>query len=187
MKIAKKKQNKKPLIVIIALIIIVAACIGIYYLVNRSNQSTPDSINYNPPTQEEIDASQDAKKRNDEKNNEEKNPTDDKPTINSNENSSTPQKNASVGITYADVFDGKLEIRAFTDSVIEGNGTCVATIHSGGVTKEASSKAFVDATSSICQPIYFNISDLTPGTWSVTVTYTSPDAKGVSETTEIKI
>lgn len=138
-----------------------------------------NSINYDPPTNQEIDEGQEAKKNN---------PTNEQPST--DKTPSQQKKVVDVGISYADIYSSNLEIRAFTNGIIEGTGTCTATVtmknmESMRVTK--SSKAFIDATSTVCEPIYIPTSQLHSGTWQVVVVFSSPDHEGKSETVEVKV
>ena len=198
MKINKTK-NKIPKVAATILILVLLLGVGIlcaYFFrtwpfASSDHKTSPvpndTSINYDPPTDEETTSSQDAKKNlpADSSDSDSSTPT----TPDKNTNSSS-KKSTNVGISYADIYNGKLEIRAFTNTVIEGTGTCTATVvmkdmESMRLTK--SSKAFIDATSTVCEPIYVPTSELHSGTWRVTVAFSSPDHQGSSDTVEVKV
>lgn len=182
----KKSNNKNSLVKSMICVLILLFVGGVaFYVYKKVNHDNNSSINYSPPTQTEIDSSQDSKKR----------ATEDEATKNAQSGSKTgsdikltdsPRK-VGVGISYANIVNDKLEIRAFADGVIEGNGTCTAKVEKGDESLSANSKAFIDVSSSICEPIYIDKSKLTPGTWTVVVTYDSPDATGLSDTKEVMI
>lgn len=139
-----------------------------------------NSIDYSPPTSEEQSSSQDAKRRFKEEQ-ERKAQEDSRKTP-------SGKKIANVSITSAGVFNDKLEIRAYISNVIEDGGTCTATVTSSTAKSEvvtAQSKAFADASSSVCPPIYIPANKLQAGKWSVQVKYTSSNYEGVSSSTEI--
>lgn len=189
-----KKQLSKKMLLAIAIVILLCSSGLVYAYLQKigpfrtspaPEQST--SINYAPPTEEETTSSQDAKKNlpADSSDSDSSTPT----TPDKNTNSSS-KKSTNVGISYADIYNGKLEIRAFTNTVIEGTGTCAATVvmkdmESMRITK--SSKAFIDASSTVCEPLYIPVSELHKGTWKVSVTFSSPDHEGTSEIVEVKV
>jgi hypothetical protein len=159
--------------------------IGPFHVSPAPEQST--TINYAPPTKEEITSSQEAKKNLPADSSASNSPT---PTT-SNKNTSPPgKKPTNVGISYADIYNSRLEIRAFTNTVIEGTGTCTATVvmkntESMLITK--SGKAFIDASSTVCEPLYIPVSELQAGTWKVSVAFSSPDHEGTSDIVEVKV
>ncbi len=195
----QKKSIKRPLVITLSILLLLVVGWMVYAYLSKvwpftgpertswsDDHNGTNSINYNPPTDQETSSSQDAKK----------NLPDDSdsdsstPTTPDQSTNTSPKKSTNVGISYADIYNGKLEIRAFTSTVIEGTGTCTATVVMKGmesmrVTK--SSKAFIDATSTVCEPIYVSTSELHSGTWKVTVAFSSPDHEGTSETVEVKV
>ena len=135
---------------------------------------TDSTINYSPPTEQEIQEGQEAKKHLKEEQEEApQNPTTKSP--------------ANVGISFADVEQGNVEIRAFTTSVIEGSGKCTATLTLGSQRITKTSAGFIDSSSTLCRPIYIPVASLEKGTWSVRVAYTSPTHTGSSEAVEVTI
>ena len=189
----KKSAKKYVPIVLIAVILLAGGWITYTYLSktwpftssDSKTSSTSDgtSINYDPPTDQEVDESQDAKKRDNQE--EQSKDTDKTPT--------DQKKSIDVGISYADISGKNLEIRAFTNNVIEGTGTCTATVvmkgmeNMEGMRVTKSSEAFIDATSTLCRPIYIPTSQLHSGTWEVSVKFSSPDREGTSDTVEVKV
>lgn len=106
---------------------------------------------------------------------------------NNNSSSATRKRSIDVGVSYANVSDDKLEIRAFTNGVVESTGTCTAEASKGTAKVTASSEAFIDASSSICNPIYIPTSQLQSGEWNVVVTYSSPTASGKSDISKVTV
>lgn len=101
--------------------------------------------------------------------------------------SPTQAKKVNVGISYTGIEGENLEIRAFTNNVIEGTGTCIATVAKGNTNITAQSKAFIDVSSTICEPIKVSKSQLSAGAWDITVRYKSPTSDGTSGTERITI
>ena len=194
MKLSQNKHRKglRFVLISIAILLIAAAGYVAYAFMSKSwpfaesstEGSDSSTVNYNPPTQADTDASQDAKKRIAAEEDTEKSASDDSSSSNSS------KKTVGVGVTYADIYNDNLEIRAFTNGVIEGTGTCTATatmkdMPSMVITK--SSEAFVDVSSSQCNPIYIPVSQLKSGTWEVVVKFSSPDSEGSSGAVEVKV
>lgn len=190
-------KSRKNIMIIIAIMIILLiggffaygfATKSFWPFVSTANNDTTsgsssdiNSVNYNPPSKEDKVESQDAKERNDKDTS-----TQDKEST--NPPNPTGKKTVEVGVSFADIYEGNVEIRAFTPSVIEGNGTCTAKLSQGSQTIIRPSKVFVDSSSSQCEPIYVPIGDFpSKGVWKLTVTYDSPTSTGTSETLEIRL
>lgn len=178
-------KNKKTLILplIIAAVLILIGYFAFAYISKSvwpfaEPATTSDSETYSPPTEQEVTDSQDAKKNN--AGQEEGTETPEQ----------TPGETISVAIAYAD-FDqteNAIDIRAFTPDVIEGTGTCTATLTQGGQSITRSSKAFIDSTSSQCQPILIPVNDFpASGTWQLVVTYSSEKYKGASSPMNVEV
>ena len=191
------RKQKKSLIVIATLLVLALAgfvtfayatkSVWPFYTSNNqpqtssptNQQGSSDSINYDPPTQQEIDNSQDGKKN-----------SANQPGSTTPNDPQTSKKSVSVAISYADRSDDKtsIEVRAFTPDVIEGTGTCTARFTKDGQTVTGSSKGFVDATSTICQPINIPLTQLgSSGSWALTVAYSSPGYSGVSSSINVGV
>lgn len=195
MKIRTNKKSAKSIIIIalIVALVLLGGWIAYAYFskiwpfaeTSNSLSLTNDtgSINYEPPTENEVAEGQEAKKRPNEQNQNTEQP--------STPNNATGQKKtANIGISYADVYNNNLEIRAFTNSVIEGTGTCTAIVtmkdmESMRITK--TSKAFIDTSSTLCEAIYIPVTDLHAGKWTITVKFSSPDYEGTSDAVEVTI
>ena len=140
----------------------------------------PNTVNYDPPTDQEVEDGQNAKKSTYNNLNSDEDGTSNGDTPDSNKTS------VGVGIAFADVFESNLEVRAFTNGVVQA-GTCTVTVVKDGKTITKTSGAFIDASSTQCEPILIPKSQLSSGTWSVMVTYSSNGAYGVSEKLEVTI
>ena len=172
-------KNKKNLLIfsLLTLVLLTAGYFTYAYttkdlwpFVQNSSTNTQDSINYNPPTEQEIESSQDGKKN--------------------SADGEHPKDNISVDIAYAGSSDDStyIDIRAFTTGVIEGSGTCTATLTLDSETVIASAKAFIDARSSICEPIEIPLEKFNkPGLWRLVVDYSSPSYSGASVPVEIEV
>jgi len=177
MNITKKSKSTKKKTILLVCIVIFALLIGAgtltysFYVHNTSRTSSESSKSTDP-------------NQNDPTYSTEKNEVT-KPTPEETENA---QKNLPVVIASAGKIDNTVEVRAFVSGIIEGNGTCTATFTKGSLTVTRSSKAFIDATTSQCEPIVIPVSEFQQkGIWNLVMTYVSPDAKGSSESMEVSL
>lgn len=183
----KKTNNQKIIISIIVVLLLLIGGWIVYAKMNNAwpfpvnSTSTPslqdgDSINYDPPTQEEIENSQNGKNNSKQEGDDNKKPTS--------------KRSVSVGIAFAD-YDAQemaIDIRAFTPDVIESDGTCIATLIHGTQKVTQSSRAFIDSSSSQCEPILIPESNFSEkGTWKLTVSYGSSKSSGVSPSMDVRV
>jgi cytoskeletal protein RodZ len=169
--------SKKTLIIVLVILITLA---GIVYAKHRnsSNENNPSgntaatankqSINYNPPTDQEKKDTE-AHKQNLE------NPPPPPPTTSSGKVQVTP--------TITSYDSGK--VYALVTGVFEEGGTCTATAtKSGSQPVIGTSEGFGNSNYTSCTPISLS---LPAGTWSLTVSYSSTKAEGKSEAKNITI
>ena len=181
MKINKQKKKTFTLIAALAAaLLLIGAGVVAYTVLDNKNKPDPQKISdidYSSPTSEEIEEGQDAKKNT--YDNSQKNPTDEDTT-------STTKRSVNVGISFADIYNDNLEIRAFTNGIVEA-GTCTATVTKGSEKITKSTGAFIDVSSTQCEPIYIPKATISSGKWSIVVTFSSLNAEGTSEATEVNI
>lgn len=77
-------------------------------------------------------------------------------------------------------------VKAYISGIFEEGGTCTATFTRAGKTLTKTSTGFQNASYTQCAPINYDSSFLSSGTWSVTVTYSSGTAEGVSDASNIE-
>lgn len=192
MKSISKKTNNKKVYVAVTLSILSLAALTYFsvafftqslwpYTTSTGESSTyskkatansESTIDYSEPTPDEIKASQDGKKNT---------------TEESAEDNSSKQT-AVVAVTYSSVTNGKFEIRAFTPSTVEGGGTCEAVLKKGTLTVTAGSTAFIDSSTTQCNPIYIDTDQFPQkGEWILTVTFSSKDTSGTSEKVKVTL
>jgi len=179
------KHTKKPLIISLFIVAaLVLASVG-YVVYAKQTDKWPFASTETTTSTDESDSTNDATN------------TPDSDTTNTNDstyesdkNSDTPtdqdtpttsngKKTVNVSIASADLIGDSIEVRANTDSVIEGTGTCSATLkRNNGSAETKTSEAFVNATSTQCRPITFDRLGAT--SWNVTVEYSSPTSTGTS-------
>lgn len=189
-----KVPSHKILIPVAIAVFLLAAYLAFAYIsksvwpfgavANELETKPTDTTNYRAPTEQEIMSGQDAKKNNAHQ----EGPTSsdgDKKTDNP-----TTKQTVSVGIAFAgyDRDEKAVDIRAFTPDIIEGSGTCSAVLTKGSLTVTESAKAFVDYSTSQCEPILIPKNRFPAnGTWSLVVTYQSNTSAGTSPTMNIEV
>lgn len=195
MQISKNKKSPVKIIALLVALLLGGGLVYAYFATDvfsdkpatdsDSDTSENTGINLDPPTDEGVEDSQSAKERLLDEGEE---GADEPDAPNTESTGEVNKKPVTIGISFADIIDNQLEIRAFSPTVISGSGTCTATISKQGsqsITEE--SPAFIDASSTICQPIYIPKSRLSAGSWNVEVTYSSPTHKGSSGPTKIEV
>lgn len=174
-----KKSRKKLFIILLASVI--AICLVLFtleklHVINlytkspdKAGEQSEGSINYGPPTDDEKNAADTQKTKNQEKEEQ--------------RNDSEKQSNtgASVIITDAGQYDNVIEVRAFMpDHYEDGICTIVFTQNSQTISKET--PAYRDASTTICtNPLIKRSEFPTAGKWQVIVKYKSPGASGQSD------
>lgn len=172
MKTKNQKSFKKTLIKIFILIVIIGLVLTILektHITNftsqpqASNKITSKTIDYNSPTTEQKQAGEDIKK--------------------SNNNQQTTTFSALI--TAANVNGNVVQIRAGIYGVVSGSGTCGLTLTNANDTITKTSATYALPSSSTCQGFDVNRSELSPGTWniSLTVTVGSETANATGEVT----
>lgn len=192
MKLKTNKNIKNPLrlagVLVVTLILLSASYLVIAKYMTLwpfSEQSTPDTSSNSDPNSLDPTYSTNKLAPGD------KNVTDTNsdPQDSSTTTGAERKETVDVAIAYADKSsDSKVfEVRAFISGVIEGGGTCTAILVKNGETLRQSSQAFIDATTSQCNPIEFPLSSIDQGQWLLTVEYNSPTSNGVSQAMKVTI
>lgn len=98
----------------------------------------------------------------------------------------TPAK-GSVGVTITAVnnYDGFLQVRSLIENV-SGNGSCTLTLKKGSKTVTKTSGIQALPSSSTCKGFNVPVSELSPGSWSITLNVTT-DGKTGSATKEYEV
>ncbi len=99
-----------------------------------------------------------------------------------------PGRPVPVTISYAGWDPGSRQVRvnAFV-SLVESGGTCTLTVANGTDQRIATGTASADASTTVCAQLTISSATMTPGTWTATVTYTSPAYRGQSAPTNVVI
>lgn len=178
-KIKNKRTVSKKLLIASLIILAVLAVLAIVFLLVRNSSDDPsmndqtDSLNSTeadekvtnpaPPTESEANSGDNVPQKSENTTGEEPSPA---------------SETVEVLISNAGVYDGKVEINAFTTTVLR-NGTCRITFvgEQTNTNVEKSTQARADATTTICIDNPFPVSELSSDDdWAVTVEYVSEDS-----------
>ncbi len=188
MNIQYKKSKKIFIISLVAVLLIVGGVIG--YLTyakqasmwpftsstQENSQSTSSSSDNDSKDTNTTDTTYGSDKNNTPSNNETKPDT------------SNNKQSVAVSITSAGIIGDTVEVRAYVEGIIEGGGTCTATLTmDGSAPVTGTSEAFVNATSTQCRPIEIAKSNVKSGKWNVVVEYTSSTSTGKSPAMEVQL
>lgn len=94
----------------------------------------------------------------------------------------------SVVLTYAD-WDGDAGISAagYVADTVEQGGTCTLTLSRGGNSVEVSTEAVADASSTACGALTVPAAQLSAGTWTSVLKYSSTTSAGTSQSMQVKV
>lgn len=175
-------KNKK-LIIILAVLTLIAISVASYVFVIRGDQrnsqqtastTQEDKVNLDPPTEEDKTRVEQNKQR---------------IVDQQNGQSQTSGSTAKPVITYAEQYQSNVEVGGYVNGIFEDGGTCTAKFSQGSQVVTKSSKGVKNSNNVSCPAIVTPASTLSPkGTWTVTLTYSSPTASGTSDqrTLEVK-
>jgi len=165
------KRKFMPVAILVLLAIISGG--GVFYFLTVINQPDTTSSqvdangNYRPPTDEEIAGGQNIK--------------------DAHQNTS-PITDQSLFITDASQHGQNVEVRAHVKSVIQDGGTCTFTFMLDSEAVIKTTTGFADASYSSCTPLVVPVSQFPiPGTWSLFVTYASPETTAISLTQTLEV
>lgn len=142
---------------------------------NQNTPSAASNINMSPATQDEQNASQQIKEK--------ENSTPSTPST------STTDLKAVTPVIVNATMSPDLQVRAYVSGIYEDGGTCTLTASQGTNRISKQSAAFKDATTTTCTPLAIPRSEFpSTGTWNLTISYKSTTAQGTSQTvkTEVK-
>jgi hypothetical protein len=183
----KRSQANRRKIIFIVLGAVLAA--GLLFVVlgngRTTNSATPNEktnpgastgINYDPPSDEDKQATQDYKDDIIEEQQRQQS------AGNSSNNNSSGTSKKTVKPVIASAGDG--DIRGIIAGVVENSGTCTATFtKTGQATVTRSAAASANAQNTICTVVYTG-SPVGPG-WKAMITYSSTNAEGTSDAVDI--
>lgn len=179
----KSLRNNKKYLYILGAIIVALVLLFVVFALPKDSPSSQEATTSSPDT----DSNTTDPTIQSTKNTDSTKPDDSVSSTDINSPSSD-LKTVPIGISFAGVIEDNVEIRAFISEVIEGSGTCTATLTRGSLSVTKSSSAFIDATTSQCEPIEIPRSQFaSSGIWTLTVSYKSSDAQGTSQSMEVTL
>jgi hypothetical protein len=100
-----------------------------------------------------------------------------------------PTAEDDVFLTYSEwnATTGAIEVGGYLDGVVESDGTCTLTGTKDGTSAQSTAPGISDATSTSCAGLSLPGDQLSPGTWSVMVTYESGTSRGTSAPVEVEV
>jgi hypothetical protein len=166
-------RNKYLLYSVLVLIIIIAGAVFALWPktkdVSPTSTSGASKINYNPPTSQD---KQDVQSH--------------KQDLSQSPASAPPITSGKKQITPVIINADQSGVNAQISGIFEDNGTCTAraVFGSSSNTVTKSSAGFGNASYTNCTPISWSLS---AGTWTVTVSYSSPTSSGTSSPTTVEV
>lgn len=173
--------SRKFLIFLLLTIAVVAGIIIFVRLRKDSGADSQGGINYDPPTQEERQATEKHKESI-------ANGQSDEP-----ETDEGVMQSVTPFITVASQFNdaqhgNRIEVRAYIPKIVQSGGTCTVTLKQDDQTVSRQVSAQADAQTTVCDAAMIPRGEFpSGGTWSATVEYKSSNAQGVSDTMQVEI
>jgi hypothetical protein len=179
-----KKITKKSWMIVAALVI--SALVAGAYFVTRGNNSeqttqaptNADTINLDPPTAEDAQRVDENKQKILTRQEQEKS----QPTT-----STGSKKTVNPVITYAGQYGQNIEVGGYINGIFEDGGSCTAVFTKNSQTVTKTVQSVKNANAVDCPVMIAQANELNTGTWTVTISYTSPNATGKSTEREIEV
>ena len=182
-------KHKKKIIIIVAIIFF--AFIFSFVLIKKNSQNNiqqsgtvgeETKINLNPPTQEDLKRAEENKQAIENR---------DQLIENQKNQNSSPGaiKTVKPVITYAGQYGQQVEVGGYVGDLFEDGGTCTAKFSKDGATPFSKSVQATKNANSVDCPVMIAKNDefQTKGTWSVVVSYVSPNSTGYSDARTIEV
>ncbi len=170
-----KHIKAKKLIIITTAFLLIASAVTFATIKRKTNSKTATtrsggSINYSPPTKEEVKQADENKEQISKQSEEQPKKT------------STGKQNVTVVITSVNPSDQDVTIISYVQGIFEDDGNCTATLTKGSSKVAKKGKAFADVSTTVCEPIIIPRSEFSgAGDWQLIVSYESPTAEGASK------
>jgi hypothetical protein len=180
---AKSKFYKNRKFIICAAVLAALVIGAVVYAQTRTDNST----NVNPPaspvsTTNQTQTSEQQKAENDAR----KDAIVQQQQALQNAAPSSPGTKKQVSVIISNASSSR--ISAYVSGVFEDGGTCTATFTQGSQKFTRTSAGFENATTTNCTPINLSSSDFpSKGTWNLSVSYSSANAQGTSETKTVEV
>ncbi|MGI9027262.1 MAG: hypothetical protein ACR2FM_00225 [Candidatus Saccharimonadales bacterium] len=183
-----KNKKTKKVIILVAVVALILVLGAYYFLSNQNNsektaedsdqsQQQPD-INFDPPTPEDVQRTEANKEK----------IIQDKQNSTGGQAPPSGKKSVKPTITYAGQYGDKVEAGAYVSGVFEEFGVCKAIFQKGSEIMNVQVEAVRGANSMDCPVMSVPVNELRQkGSWSVTVSYSSSTADGVSDSRQIEV
>ena len=180
-----RKHGKLATVMLITVLLLLAGAGSVYFLNKDNNSSAPeetsgekeDGINFSPPTEEELNATEQHKKE-----------LGDQAKDNTGTASNSDSSNkAKPIITSSGVYNGSVEVGSRVPGIFESSGTCTLRLSKGGKTVSKSQKATPNVSEMSCGFISIPTSKLSAGNWSAAVSYKSNKYSGQSNSVTVRV
>lgn len=182
----QKKKGKKLPLVIIAVVVLVGAGTLVWLAdplnIRGESDDAAETVNYDPPGPDNKKKVEDHKESLPSKDDDENPPEQ-----------QSGQREVSPFITIAQQFKdsqygNRVEVRAYVSDIVESGGSCDIVLTKGGQQVKKTVKAQPDVSTTTCDTVMIPRGEIPEsGTWNATVTYTSPNAEGTSDSLQIKV
>lgn len=187
MQLQTRKSHKKPFAIALSLLIVCVAVASMWYYLHTKNQQS-ESYTTKPATQEEKDAGSQSKQTTIDSGTKQQNSSDTSSNSDKQTDSQSTTTSPTAGVTIsASAQNGSIyQLRFLIDTVVS-RGTCQLTLTKGSatVTKQAALQSL--AQSSTCQGFDISTSELSAGTWNVSMQLSGSSHTGsTSGTIEVK-
>lgn len=178
MKIRRRKTSKKVVLAVLTACVVVGSVAYIVYAQQTKQPAKPNKpITYSGPSEQDKKDAEDNKKE-----------VAAQQAIENQSSNTSQKKQVNPVITNARQSAQQITINAYISGVFEDGGTCTAVATKGSASVTRSSKAFADATTTSCAPIFVDRSAFPEsGSWNVVVSYSSNTAEGKSQATPLAI
>jgi hypothetical protein len=92
-----------------------------------------------------------------------------------------------ITIAMWDRDSGLLDVEGMVPKIVEDDGTCTLVARKGDTVRMVSQPAAPSASSTICSPLQLKGSQLSDGTWTVTISYVSARSTGVAASKTVTV
>jgi hypothetical protein len=92
-----------------------------------------------------------------------------------------------ITIALWDAEGGVLDVEGMVPKIVEDDGTCTLLARKGDTVRMVSQPAAPAASSTTCNPLQIPGSQLTDGTWTVTISYVSARSTGVAASKTVTV
>jgi hypothetical protein len=92
-----------------------------------------------------------------------------------------------ITIAMWDADSGLLDVEGMVPRIVEEDGTCTLVARKGDTVRMVSQPAAPSASTTVCSPLQLKGSQLSDGTWTVTISYVSAHSTGVAASKTVTV